>query len=251
MALLGSSLTKALVVHTRINGSAVNFLPCDPTVSNCENLKDNLVGCDPEACKATNCPDGSIAPILPGNCCPDTSLCPATNCAAIGCLVELCPNGQMPPVPPGRCCPSALLCPREDCPASCPQAKDISNSKINQVRHRQSVQTEGLLPFLLESAVRILSFATRSENVPARKNSANLSSAPTESLPQCRRANVAPPKTSVHCNTARAYLALQRDARPETLPQSHETPAVQAKLSATTKTAPRFGVSLNAALTDQ
>merc|ERR1712110_452468 len=132
MALLGSSLTQALVVHTRINGSAINFLPCDPTISNCDNLKDNLVGCDLEACKATNCPDGSIAPILPGNCCPDTSLCPgfvskasdftATNCAAIGCLTELCPNGQIPPVPPGRCCPSALLCPREDCPATCPQA---------------------------------------------------------------------------------------------------------------------------------
>jgi len=131
MALLGSSLTKALVVHTRINGSAVNFLPCDPTISNCNN-KDNLIGCDLEACKAKNCPDGSIAPILPGNCCPDTSLCPgfvsktsdftSTNCAAIGCLTELCPNGQIPPVPPGRCCPSALLCPREDCPATCPQA---------------------------------------------------------------------------------------------------------------------------------
>merc|ERR1711936_72461 len=93
--LSSSSLTKALVVHTKINGSAVNFLPCDPTVSNCES-KANLIGCNLEACKATNCPDGSLAPILPGNCCPDTSLCPAKNCAAIGCLVELCPNGQTP-----------------------------------------------------------------------------------------------------------------------------------------------------------
>ena len=82
MALLGSSLTQALVVHSRFNGSAINFLPCDPTVSNCDNLKDNLVGCDLEACKATKCPDGSIAPILPGNCCPDTSLCPGMSCLA-------------------------------------------------------------------------------------------------------------------------------------------------------------------------
>jgi len=86
MALLGSNLTKALVVHARINGSAVNFLPCDPTISNCDNLKDNLIGCDLEACKATTCPDGSIAPILPGNCCPDTSLCPGMSClASLGC----------------------------------------------------------------------------------------------------------------------------------------------------------------------
>ena len=94
MALLGSSLTQALVVHSRFNGSAINFLPCDPTVSNCDNLKDNLVGCDLEACKATNCPDGSIAPILPGNCCPDTSLCPGMSCLAfLGCtlcLLVLC-----------------------------------------------------------------------------------------------------------------------------------------------------------------
>ena len=89
MALLGSSLTQALVVHTRINGSAVNFLPCDPTISNCDN-KDNLIGCDLEACKATNCPDGSIAPILPGNCCPDTSLCPGMSCLAfLGCSLLL------------------------------------------------------------------------------------------------------------------------------------------------------------------
>ena len=94
MALLGSSLTQALVVHSRFNGSAINFLPCDPTVSNCDNLKDNLVGCDLEACKATKCPDGSIAPILPGNCCPDTSLCPGMSCLAfLGCtlcLLVLC-----------------------------------------------------------------------------------------------------------------------------------------------------------------
>ena len=94
MALLGSSLTKALVVHTRINGSAVNFLPCDPTISNCEDIKDNLIGCDLDTCKATNCPDGSIAPILPGNCCPDTSLCPGMSCLAfLGCnlcLLVLC-----------------------------------------------------------------------------------------------------------------------------------------------------------------
>ena len=96
--LSSSSLTKALVVHTKINGSAVNFLPCDPTVSNCES-KANLIGCNLEACKATNCPDGSLAPILPGNCCPDTSLCPGMSCLAfsgctlcllVSCLVSEC-----------------------------------------------------------------------------------------------------------------------------------------------------------------
>jgi len=122
ITLLGSSLSTALVVHGKINGSAINFLPCDPKVSKCDDAKENLIGCDVDKCKTRRCPDGSSAPIPLGNCCPDTSLCPATNCAAIGCLVELCPNGEMPPVPAGRCCPSALLCPREDCPATCPQA---------------------------------------------------------------------------------------------------------------------------------
>ena len=40
------------------------------------------------------------------------------------------------------------------------------------------------------------------ENIP--------SSAPTESLPLCLRANAVPPGTSAHCSTVRAYLVLQR-----------------------------------------
>ena len=36
------------------------------------------------------------------------------------------------------------------------------------------------------------------------------SSAPTESLPLCLRANAVPPGTSAHYNIARAYLVLQR-----------------------------------------
>merc|ERR1712233_271503 len=102
-----------------------------------------------------------------------------------------------------------------------------------------------------ESAVRIPSCATRNVNVQAKKNFANLSFVPTENLPPCPRANVAPPGTSVHCSIVRAYLVLQRDVPPETLPQSHETPAVRAKLSATTKTAPKFDALLSAAATDQ
>merc|ERR1711936_105890 len=116
---------------------------------------------------------------------------------------------------------------------------------------RQPVQTaEQPLP-LLESAVRIPTCATRNENVQPKKNSANLSFAPTENLPLCRRANAAPRGTSVHCSTAREYPALQRDAPPETWPQSHETLAVRAKLSATTPTVPRFVALLSAAVTAQ
>lgn len=116
---------------------------------------------------------------------------------------------------------------------------------------RQPVQTAELPPHLLESAVRIPTCATRNGNVRPKKNSANLSFAPTENLPLCRRANAAPRGTSVHCSTARAYLALQRDASPETWLPSHETLAVRAKLSATTPTVPRFVALLNAAVTAQ
>ena len=76
ITLLGSSLSTALVVHGRINGSAINFLPCDPKVSKCDDAKENLIGCDVDKCKTRRCPDGSSAPIPLGNCCPDTSLCP-------------------------------------------------------------------------------------------------------------------------------------------------------------------------------
>ena len=77
---LGSSLSTALVVHGRINGSAINFLPCDPKVSKCDDAKENLIGCDVDKCKTRRCPDGSSAPIPLGNCCPDTSLCPGMAC---------------------------------------------------------------------------------------------------------------------------------------------------------------------------
>merc|ERR1712130_268577 len=123
MALLGSNLTKALVVHARINGSAVNFLPCDPTISNCDNLKDNLIGCDLEACKATT-PDGRTAPTPAGKCCPDPFLCDQEReCASKEefCKPEFCPNGELAPVPEGKCCPSRDLCPLQHCQGiSCP-----------------------------------------------------------------------------------------------------------------------------------
>ena len=80
ITLLGSSLSTALVVHGRINGSAINFLPCDPKVSKCDDAKENLNGCDVDKCKTRRCPDGSSAPIPLGNCCPDTSLCPGMSC---------------------------------------------------------------------------------------------------------------------------------------------------------------------------
>ena len=80
ITLLGSSLSTALVVHGRINGSAINFLPCDPKVSKCDDAKEILIGCDVDKCKTRRCPDGSSAPIPLGNCCPDTSLCPGMSC---------------------------------------------------------------------------------------------------------------------------------------------------------------------------
>merc|ERR1712158_302658 len=184
--------------------------------------KENLIGCDLEACKATNCPDGSIAPILPGNCCPDTSLCPAKNCAAIGCLVELCPNGQMPPVPPGRCCPSAPLCPREDCPSTCPQAICPDGRTAPTPAGKCCPD-----PFLCDQ-----------ERECARKEEF--------CKPEfCPNGDLAP------CNTVRAYLVLQRDVPPEILLRSLGTHAAQARLSATTRTALRFVALSRGAATAQ
>ena len=41
ITVLGSSLSTALVVHGRINGSAINFLSCDPKDSKCDDAKEN------------------------------------------------------------------------------------------------------------------------------------------------------------------------------------------------------------------
>ena len=84
---------------------------------------------------------------------------------------QFCPNGELAPVPEGKCCPSRDLCPLQHCQGiSCPPKVGYPQIMLRDV-------------LILQTIIR--------------------------------------------------------DAPPETWLQSHETPAVRAKLSATTPTAPR------------
>ncbi|CAF1963551.1 unnamed protein product [Rotaria magnacalcarata] len=66
------------------------------------------------------CPDGSRAPIPPGQCCPSLSACktdvspiePISNCGFSICSMIFlsCPDGRPAPIPAGQCCPSLSAC---------------------------------------------------------------------------------------------------------------------------------------------
>ncbi|CAF1226918.1 unnamed protein product [Rotaria magnacalcarata] len=66
------------------------------------------------------CPDGSRAPIPPGQCCPSLSACktdvspiePISNCGFSICSTVFlsCPDGRPAPIPAGQCCPSLSAC---------------------------------------------------------------------------------------------------------------------------------------------
>ncbi|CAF3302057.1 unnamed protein product [Rotaria socialis] len=66
------------------------------------------------------CPDGSLAPIPVGGCCPSLSACKTvvspiesiSDCGFSICslILLLCPDGRPAPIPTGQCCPSLSAC---------------------------------------------------------------------------------------------------------------------------------------------
>merc|ERR1711993_213045 len=78
-----------------------------------------IISCQPRAdcrtvrCGGWICPDGSRAPVPPGQCCPDPSLC-RRRCGEIACILRVCNDGSVPPTPPDQCCPDFSLCPKDN-----------------------------------------------------------------------------------------------------------------------------------------
>merc|ERR1712142_1455165 len=96
------------------NGSVPPPSPgqCCPDLSRCKQ-NCRLVKCD----QTIKCPDGSPAPVPLFGCCPDSSLC-KPHCKGVVCLtvLVLCPDGSPAPVPEDGCCQDKSLCnPKPDC----------------------------------------------------------------------------------------------------------------------------------------
>merc|ERR1719186_1005946 len=63
-------------------------------------------------CRGDICPDGSVAPVPKGECCPDRTLCPANlKCKYVTCEAEYCPDGSVAPVPKAEYCPDGSVAP--------------------------------------------------------------------------------------------------------------------------------------------
>ena len=77
------------------------------------NCCPDLSLCKPDCrlvkCAAGECPDGSIAPVPEDGCCPDPSLC-QPDCKNVRCVPAKCPDGSIAPVPKDGCCPDPSLC---------------------------------------------------------------------------------------------------------------------------------------------
>merc|ERR1712173_6485 len=71
------------------------------------------VDCSTVRCAQRFCPDGSLALIPPGQCCPDPSLC-RRRCGEIACILRVCNDLSVPPTPPDQCCPDFSLCPKDN-----------------------------------------------------------------------------------------------------------------------------------------
>ena len=97
-----------------------------------------------QACIPEFCPDGSLAPIARGECCPRSSQCEVTDCAAVRCLVERCSDGSVARSPPGRCCPSLTQCQGErlEYDVRHDPAGHIENVS-NDVTSQETAQCEG------------------------------------------------------------------------------------------------------------
>merc|ERR1739842_35093 len=91
---------ETMLVHGLFLVFLVEITSCQPTVD-----------CSTVRCGRRFCPDGSLALIPPGQCCPDISLCRRT-CGEIACILRVCEDGSVPPTPPGECCPDLSLCRR-------------------------------------------------------------------------------------------------------------------------------------------
>merc|ERR1712061_608337 len=68
-----------------------------------------------EFCKPEFCPNGDLAPVPEGECCPSRDLCPLQHCQGISCPPKKCPTGDLAPMPRDSCCPSKAECNNKNC----------------------------------------------------------------------------------------------------------------------------------------
>jgi len=77
------------------------------------------------------CPNGELAPVPEGKCCPSRDLCPLQHCQGISCPPKVgypkircsypsnnhqrCPTGDLAPIPRNSCCPSKAECDNTNC----------------------------------------------------------------------------------------------------------------------------------------
>ena len=85
-------------------------------------------------CEPRLCPNGDLAPARPGSCCPDPALCPGAHCDHVSCAPELCASGELAPIPVGECCPSQEQCTNTNCSEVLRESIIMNQVKITQVR---------------------------------------------------------------------------------------------------------------------
>merc|ERR1712186_226916 len=100
---MGVDLKKeTMLLHGFLLGILVQLISSQPPLD-----------CSTVRCGHWTCPDGSLAPVPPGQCCPDPSFC-RRRCGEIACILRVCDDGSIPPTPPDQCCPDFSLCPKDN-----------------------------------------------------------------------------------------------------------------------------------------
>ena len=92
---------------------------------------DNLeAACLDTECEPRLCPNGDLAPARPGSCCPDPGLCPGDrSCDHVTCAPVLCDSGELAPIPVGECCPSQAQCENKNCSEVTQKIKCVTKNR--------------------------------------------------------------------------------------------------------------------------